>query len=102
MNETAPPSKKMQPNSKSKVNQRNQIEEKKLDVLNKCTSLLTQGNEPKKNEVSPFALYIDQKLKEIDPKTRLCYVLVDFLEDIQKTSITHPHHFPISTSILHS
>jgi len=64
--ETTPP-KKVKHNTR--LDQRKQFEEKRLDVLNKCTNLLTQENEPKQ-EVSPFVLYIDQKLKDMDQRTR--------------------------------
>ena len=49
--------------------------EKKLDLLSKCTEAITANAKPKANEfsnpkISAFALYVDEKLSELNKRTR--------------------------------
>ena len=49
--------------------------EKKLDLLSKCTEAITANAKPKANEssnpkISTFALYVDEKLSELNKRTR--------------------------------
>ena len=59
---------------KKKRTAKNRFKEKRIEILNKCSNLLTHKpssvpQQPK--EVSSFALYVDDKLKTIDYKTRI-------------------------------
>ena len=54
---------------------RKTITEKKLDLLSKCTEAITANAKPKVNEssnpkISAFALYVDEKLTELNKHTR--------------------------------
>ena len=54
---------------------RKTIAEKKLDLLSKCTEVITANAKPKANEssnpkISAFALYADEKLSELNKRTR--------------------------------
>ena len=54
---------------------RKTIAEKKLDLLSKCTQAITANVKPKANEssnpkISAFALYADEKLSELNKRTR--------------------------------
>ena len=54
---------------------RDTIAEKKLDLLSKCTEAITANAKPKANEssnpkISAFALYVDEKLSELNKRTR--------------------------------
>ena len=49
--------------------------EKKLDLLSKCTEAITADAKPKAYEssnpkISAFALYVDEKLSELNKRTR--------------------------------
>ena len=51
------------------------IAEKKLDLLSKCTEAITANANPKANEssnpkISALALYVDEKLSELNKRTR--------------------------------
>ena len=54
---------------------RKTIAEKKLDLLSKCTEAITGNAKPKANKssnpkISAFALYVDEKLSELNKRTR--------------------------------
>ena len=54
---------------------RKTIAEKKLDLLSKCTKSITANAKPKANEssnpkISAFAVYVDEKLSELNKRTR--------------------------------
>ena len=54
---------------------RKTIAEKKLDLFSKCTEAITANAKPKANEspnpkISAFALYVDEKLSELNKRTR--------------------------------
>ena len=54
---------------------RKAIAEMKLDLLSKCTEAITANAKPKANEssnpkISAFALYVDEKLSELNKHTR--------------------------------
>ena len=54
---------------------RKAIAEKKLDLLSKCTEAITANAKPKANEssnpkISTFALYVDEKLSELNKRAR--------------------------------
>ena len=54
---------------------RKTIAEKKLDLLSKCTEAFTANAKPNANEssnpkISAFALYVDEKLSELNKRTR--------------------------------
>ena len=51
------------------------VAEKKLDLLSKCAEVITTNTKPKSNEssnpkISSFALYVDEKLSELNKRTR--------------------------------
>ena len=54
---------------------RKAIAEKKLDLLSKCTEAITANAKQKANKssnpkISAFALYVDEKLSELNKRTR--------------------------------
>ena len=63
-------------------------------------AMLAKNNESKRLEVSPFALYVDQKLKEIDPKTRFIVekIINDVIFEAQFQNLTPTRNHMLSPS----
>ena len=66
----------IQPKSKRKRGSiKKKFEEKKLEILEGCSNMLAQSRSPSAEKpqsiTSPFALYVDEKLKLLDKRTRV-------------------------------
>ena len=72
---------------------RKTVAEKKLDLLSKCTEAITANAKPKANEssnpkISAFALYVDEKLSELNKRTRRIAEkhITDVLSDMEMST----------------